>query len=111
KIQYMVDEFATRRERIIELLGAIEGFVLNQPKGAFYCMVALPVDDAEDFVRFLLTSFHLNNTTAMFAPAAGFYAQPAVGKNQIRIAFIQKEARLKQAIEILKKGLEAYCNS
>jgi aspartate aminotransferase len=107
----ILEEYQKRRAVLIEGLNRIPKIEFSQPKGAFYCMVALPVDDAEDFVRFLLTSFHLNNTTAMFAPAAGFYAQPAVGKNQIRIAFIQKEARLKQAIEILKKGLEAYCNS
>ena len=36
KIQFMVEEFKTRRDMVLDLLGQIEGFKLNIPDGAFY---------------------------------------------------------------------------
>jgi aspartate aminotransferase len=103
-------EYEKRRKALISGLEAIPNIQFSTPAGAFYCIVQLPVADAEDFVRFLLTSFQIDNTTAMFAPASGFYADPKEGKQQIRIAFIQNEERIEKALEILKKGLEAYSN-
>ena len=58
-----------------------------KPKGAFYIIAKLPIEDAEDFARWLLEDFSINNETVMFAPAQGFYASSGIGKNEIRIAF------------------------
>ena len=79
-----------------------------EPKGAFYCIVKLPVNDAEDFSKFLLTSFHDKNQTVMLAPASGFYSTPGIGKNEVRIAFILDCEKLIRAVKIIKLGLMAY---
>ena len=76
--------------------------------GAFYCIAELPVEDAEDFAKWLLDSFEHNNETVMVAPAAGFYSTPDTGKNQVRIAYVLKEEDLVRAVEILKEALKQY---
>jgi aspartate aminotransferase len=76
--------------------------------GAFYCIAKLPVKDAEDFSKFLLTDFNFDNQTVMLAPAKGFYSSPNVGLNEVRIAFILDQEKLILAATILEKGLEAY---
>ena len=73
--------------------------------GAFYCIVKLPVKDAEDFSRFLLTDFNLNNQTLMLAPAKGFYSSPNVGLNQVRIAFILDQKKLILAGNYFRKSI------
>ena len=71
-------------------------------------MASLPVEDAEDFCRWLLTDFRLNGETVMMAPAAGFYSTPGLGKNQVRMAYVLKEEDLAQALKVLRAALEAY---
>jgi aspartate aminotransferase len=71
-------------------------------------VASLPVEDAEDFCRWLLTDFRLNGETVMMAPAAGFYSTPGLGKNQVRMAYVLKEADLAQSLKILRAALEAY---
>ena len=78
--------------------------------GAFYCIVKLPVESAEDFSKFLLTDFEDQGQTVMFAPAAGFYSSPELGKDQVRLAFVLQSNKLKRAAEILEKALTAYNN-
>ena len=73
-----------------------------------YCIAELPIDDAEDFAKWLLESFQLNNETVMIAPAAGFYSTPNTGLNQVRIAYVLKEENLLRSIEILKAALKEY---
>ena len=107
----MIEEYTHRRSVLIGALEKIQGVQISKPKGAFYCIVALPVEDAEDFSKFLLTDFSYQGATVMLAPASGFYSDPELGKNQVRIAFVLEAARLQQAATILKKGLEAYQNS
>jgi aspartate aminotransferase len=70
--------------------------------------VKLPVEDAEDFSKFLLTDFHDQNQTVMLAPAKGFYSTPGVGLNEVRIAFILDSEKLIRAARILEKALQAY---
>ena len=89
----------------------IEGVRVSNPTGAFYCMVELPVDDAEAFSKWLLTDFAYENETVMFAPAAGFYSTPGYGRKEVRIGFVLNEEKLKRAAKILKSALAVYNNS
>ena len=101
-------EYTKRRNTAYAELKKIPGATVPMPKGAFYMVVGLPVDDADDFAKWLLTDFRVGNETVMVAPASGFYATPGLGKNQIRIAYVLKEEDLVRAINILKLGLEEY---
>ena len=100
-------EYLKRRDVLYKGLTAIKGVEMSVPEGAFYTMVTLPVEDAEDFAIFLLKEFRINNETVMVAPGAGFYAEQVV-KNQVRIAYVLNTNDLTRAINIIKLGLEAY---
>ncbi len=102
------EEYTSRRNTLIAGLEEIEGVRVAKPMGAFYCIAELPIRDAEDFAKWLLESFQLNNETVMVAPAAGFYSTPNTGMNQVRIAYVLKEENLLRAIEILKAALKEY---
>ncbi|MBS9766934.1 MAG: pyridoxal phosphate-dependent aminotransferase [Flavobacteriaceae bacterium] len=104
----VVNEYRNRRDTLIKELSKIEGVKVASPKGAFYCVVALPVDNAEKFAQWLLSDFHLDKQTVMVAPAAGFYSTEGMGMNQIRIAYVLKEEDLVTATRILKKAIEVY---
>ncbi len=104
----VIEEYVTRRNTLIEQLQSIEGVKVSTPKGAFYCVVQLPVNDADDFAQWLLESFNLNNETVMVAPASGFYSTKGAGKNQVRIAYVLKKENLINAVAILKAGLKKY---
>lgn len=106
----VIEEYTSRRNILVEGLEAIPGVRVAKPKGAFYCIAELPVDNADDFARWLLEEFHYNNETIMVAPAAGFYSTPNTGLNQVRIAYVLKKENLKKAIEILKVALKEYNN-
>ncbi len=102
------EEYKARRDFFIEGLNKIPGVYSPTPEGAFYTVASLPVADAEDFCRWLLTDFCLNDETVMMAPAAGFYSTPGLGKNQVRMAYVLKKEDLAKALTILKAALEAY---
>ncbi|GHA49222.1 aminotransferase [Salinimicrobium marinum] len=104
----VIEEYSSRRNTLIAGLEGIEGVKVAKPMGAFYCIAQLPIDDAEDFAKWLLESFQLNNETVMVAPAAGFYSTPNTGLNQVRIAYVLKEEDLLRSIEILKVALKEY---
>lgn len=104
----VIEEYTSRRNTLVKGLEEIERVIVAKPKGAFYCIAQLPIEDAEDFAKWLLESFHLNNETIMVAPAAGFYSTPNTGLNQVRIAYVLKEEDLKKAVEILKVALKEY---
>ncbi|MDX1720214.1 MAG: aminotransferase class I/II-fold pyridoxal phosphate-dependent enzyme, partial [Salegentibacter mishustinae] len=93
---------------LIEGLEKIPGVKVAKPKGAFYCIAELPVENADKFAQWLLESFEFNKETVMVAPAAGFYSTPNTGMNQVRIAYVLKKENLERAIEILKIALEEY---
>ena len=105
------DEYKARRDFFIKGLNEIPGVYSPMPGGAFYTVVSLPVEDAEDFCRWLLTDFRLNGETVMMAPAAGFYSTPGLGKNQVRMAYVLKKEDLAQSLKILRAALEAYPSS
>lgn len=104
----VIDEYVSRRNTLIEGLQTIEGVKVAKPKGAFYCIAELPVNNTDDFAQWLLEKFSLNNETIMVAPAAGFYSSDGLGKNQVRIAYVLKEEDLKAAINILREALKEY---
>ncbi len=102
------EEYERRRNVLCEGLGNIPGIVIHKPQGAFYLIVRLPVKDAEHFVQWMLTDFHLDKETVMVAPAQGFYCSPDRGKDEVRIAYVLKEQDLRRSIDIIKAGLEKY---
>jgi len=102
------EEYQRRRDVLYEGLKGIPGIVMHKPQGAFYICVRLPVKDSEHFVRWMLTDFHLDNETVMVSPAQGFYSTPGKGIDEVRIAYVLKEADLIKAIEVLKTGLSEY---
>lgn len=104
----VIEEYTSRRNALVEGLEKIDGVKVAKPKGAFYCIAELPVNNAEDFAKWLLNSFDLNNETVMIAPAAGFYSTPDTGLNQVRIAYVLKEEDLQRALEILEAALKQY---
>ena len=102
------DEFERRRDVVYESLMKIPGVFCEKPEGAFYLVCRLPVDDANDFLIWMLEEFDDQGETVMAAPADGFYATEGLGRNEIRIAYVLEPKKLKRAVEILGKGLEAY---
>lgn len=106
----VIFEYKDRRDTLISELNKVEGVKVAKPKGAFYCVAELPVEDADDFAQWILESFNLNNKTVMVAPAAGFYSTPGIGKNQVRIAYVLKKEDLIESVKILKEALIEYNN-
>lgn len=104
----VIEEYVSRRNVLISELQQLEGVKVAVPQGAFYCVVELPVADADDFAQWLLEKFELDGNTVMVAPAAGFYATPGLGKNQIRIAYVLEKEQLVKAVQILGKALKEY---
>jgi aspartate aminotransferase len=102
------DEYIARRDYMVEALNKIPGVYCPKPKGAFYTVVKLPVDDADKFSQWLLEDFEYKNQTVMLAPASGFYSTPGSGKNEVRIAYVLKIEDLKHAMETLAHALKAY---
>lgn len=102
------DEYQARRDTLFAGLSKIPGVFLRKPEGAFYVVARIPVGDSEDFARFLLTDFQHEGRTVMVAPAAGFYATPGLGRDEVRIAYVLNRDDLAQAIEVLAAGLQAY---
>ena len=106
-IQYMVDEFATRREIIIELLSEIKGFKLNQPQGAFYVFPDVSfyfgktirgkqIKNASDFALFLLEVAHVATVTG---EAFG-------NENCIRISYAASEENIRTAVNRIADALK-----
>ncbi len=101
-------EYIARRDFMVTELNKIEGVYCPNPKGAFYTVVKLPIDDSDKFAQWILEDFEFNKQTVMMAPATGFYNTPGLGKNEVRIAYVLKIEDLKNAIETLKHALEVY---
>ncbi|MFV0541685.1 MAG: pyridoxal phosphate-dependent aminotransferase [Aestuariibaculum sp.] len=104
----VIAEYAERRNILIRELQKIEGAKVATPKGAFYCMVELPVKNSDHFAQWLLEHFDINGETVMVAPGGGFYSTPNLGKNQVRIAYVLKKESLIKAVNIIKEALKIY---
>ena len=101
-------EYRARRDFLLEGLNKIPGVFSPVPMGAFYTMVRLPVEDAEDFCRWCLTDFSYEGQTVMMAPGAGFYTDPSEGRNEVRMAYVLERHELAAALDVLARALEAY---
>ena len=102
------DEYKKRRDTLVRKLREIPGVIFDCPKGAFYLMAALPVDNADTFQRWLLEEFNDNGETVMFAPGAPMYATPGKGLNEVRMAYVLEAEKIERAMDILKKAIEVY---
>ena len=101
-------EYKERRDTLYNKLMEIPGVVCKEPKGAFYVMAKLPVDDTEKFLVWLLTEFEDNKETVMYAPGGGFYATEGKGKDEVRFAYILKKEDLERAMDLLAMGIKKY---
>ena len=104
----VIHEYDERRNILVNALKKIDRVKVSSPKGAFYCIAELPVEDADDFAQWMLEKFEDNGETVMVAPASGFYSTPGSGKNQIRIAYVLKKESLLRSVELLKLALDQY---
>ncbi len=104
----VIREYIGRRNFMVKALNEMEGVFCPLPGGAFYTIARLPVDDADNFARWLLSDFEYNNQTTMLAPASGFYSRPELGKHQVRIAYVLKQEDLAAAMKCLAEGLRVY---
>jgi len=101
-------EYERRRNFIVEGLKKIPGVRCSTPKGAFYLVAELPVDDAEKFAIFMLKDFNLNNETVMVAPCEDFYVTKGIGRRQVRIAYVLNTDDLAKSVACIAAGLKAY---
>ncbi|MCC8154992.1 MAG: pyridoxal phosphate-dependent aminotransferase [Tannerellaceae bacterium] len=109
--EYMLDvynEYVERRKFLIDGINRIPGCYSPIPMGAFYTVAKLPVDDSDKFCAWCLSDFEYEGQTIMMAPASGFYTNPDLGRNEVRIAYVLKKEDLAKALTVLAKALEAY---
>ena len=107
-IENVIKEYYKRREVITNELSQIDNIKFSNPMGAFYSIIKLPIENAEDFAKFLLTDFSYKNQSVMLSPASGFYSSENYGKDEVRIAFVLNSEKLKNAIKIIKLGLKEF---
>jgi aspartate aminotransferase len=101
-------EYHARRNVVVESINRIPGAFCPKPKGAFYAVARLPIDDSDRFCKWLLVDFNFNNETVMLAPATGFYSNPTKGKDEVRISYVLKVEDLKKAMICLEEALKVY---
>jgi aspartate aminotransferase len=109
--EYMLEhynEYLRRRNFLIDGLNRIPGVFSPIPMGAFYTVARLPVEDTDDFCKWLLSDFQYEGYTLFMAPASGFYATPGIGKNEVRIAYVLNKDDLAIALKILEESLKVY---
>jgi aspartate aminotransferase len=104
----VLKEYHARRDIVVERINKIPGAFCPNPKGAFYVVARLPIDDSDRFCKWLLEDFNLNNETVMLAPATGFYSNPSKGKDEVRISYVLKVEDLKKAMLCLEEALKVY---
>lgn len=101
-------EYVARRNIVVEAINKMEGAFCPNPKGAFYVVARLPIDDSDKFCQWLLEDFNLNGDTVMLAPATGFYSTPGMGKDEVRISYVLNVNDMKRSMEILEAAVKAY---
>ena len=107
-IKNVINEYSNRRKVLISELSNLNDIQYSNPMGAFYSIIKLPVNNAEEFAKFLLTDFSINNESVMVSPASGFYSSKNIGNDEIRIAFVLNSEKLKRAIKIINLGLKEF---
>ncbi len=103
-------EYTARRDCMVQGLNKIDGVYCPNPKGAFYVVVKLPVENADHFAQWLLEEFSYENETVMVAPASGFYSTPGLGMNEVRMAYVLKIEDIERSVLLIGKALEQYNN-
>lgn len=101
-------DYQERRNTLVEVLTSNQDILLQKPKGAFYVMAKLPVDDTDEFAKWMLGEFDVNGETVMVAPGAGFYSTPGRGRQEARIAYVLEPEKMKTAGKIILKAIKAY---
>jgi aspartate aminotransferase len=101
-------EYQNRRDLLFDILTSNKDIILRKPKGAFYIMAKLPIDDSDEFAKWMLGEFDVRGETVMVAPGAGFYSTPGKGKQEVRIAYVLETQKLETAAEIILEAIEAY---
>jgi len=104
----VIEEYVQRRDVLVEGLNKIEGVVCPKPKGAFYAIAKLPIDNADKFCQWLLEDFDYNGETIMLAPATGFYATTGLGTQEVRLAYVLNKEALVKSVKCLKEALKVY---
>lgn len=104
----IVKEYKARRDVVIEGINKIEGASCPCPKGAFYIVAHLPIDDSDRFCKWMLTDFNYEGKTVMMAPASGFYSTQGLGVKEVRISYCLNVDDLRDAMDVLAKALEVY---
>ncbi|MFN5296301.1 MAG: pyridoxal phosphate-dependent aminotransferase [Flavobacteriales bacterium] len=104
----VVEEYVERRNILVDGLNSIPGVKCPKPKGAFYCIAELPIDDSDAFCQWMLEKFEYNNQTVMMAPATGFYSKPEPGRKQVRLAYVLNKESLQAAVTVLREALLVY---
>jgi len=104
----VVEEYVERRDILVDGLNTIPGVICPKPKGAFYCIAQLPIDNSDKFCQWMLDSFEWNNQTVMMAPATGFYSRPEPGLKQVRLAYVLNKESLRAAVVCLHEALKVY---
>ncbi|MCX7778755.1 MAG: aminotransferase class I/II-fold pyridoxal phosphate-dependent enzyme [Patescibacteria group bacterium] len=111
-LKKIIFEYKKRRDIVFQEMRTIPEVITVEPKGAFYLFVKIPwLKDSDHFAEWLLTKFADQGKTVLVAPGTGFYATPKGGRDEFRIAFVLSSSKLKEAMKILKKGLEKYRNN
>jgi aspartate aminotransferase len=101
-------EYVERRNFLVDALNNMEGVFCPKPSGAFYCIARLPIDDSDKFCQWLLEEFSYKSETVMLAPATGFYSQPGLGTDEVRIAYVLNINDLRKAMKCLEEALKIY---
>ncbi|MBN2543949.1 pyridoxal phosphate-dependent aminotransferase [bacterium] len=101
-------EFRARRDVLYEELMKIDGLICKKPTGAFYIMAKFPINDIEDFAKWLLTDFQTDGATTMIAPGPGFYATKGLGNSEARVAYVLNTEDIKKALKILQEAVSVY---
>lgn len=109
-MEEIIVEYTKRRDLVYNSLQDMDGVICKKPLGAFYVIAKLPVENAEDFVIWLLTDFNIDKETVMLTPAEKFYGTKGLGKDEVRISYCLNLQSLTKAMHILKEGLKAYNN-
>ena len=104
----VINEYVDRRDILVDGLNKIDGVVCPKPKGAFYCIAKLPIDDTDKFCRWLLEEFDYEGQTVMMAPATGFYATKGLGKQEVRLAYVIEKDALKKSVKCIEEALKVY---
>jgi aspartate aminotransferase len=104
----VMDEYLQRRNIVFERINKMEGAFCPNPKGAFYVVARLPIDDSDKFCRWILEEFDHNGETVMLAPATGFYATEGYGKDEVRISYVLNVKDLAKSMDVLEAALKVY---